>query len=325
MMSPQRLRLLIELEQWGTMNAVGAATGYSTSGVSHQIAVLEQEAGARLIERQGRNVRLTPAGRRLALHAESILAALEAAHADVLQTGSPAGTVRVTAFTSAIEFLVVPVVEDLADRQPSVTVLIDEGEPLEAIEKLHADQTDLAMVYDYTINPRPFAGTSSVLLGQEPVDLVLPRSAAVGSLRGKRTVGVSQLREVANVPWISNSRSREDDELISRVCGVAGFAPIIGHRVDSVGLITRLVADGLGIAIIPRLARPADHDRAVAFLEIADPPVFRRIFALSRAGSVNWPPIKLVREELAARCRSLKLDAGPLHAATAPEQSVGQV
>jgi DNA-binding transcriptional LysR family regulator len=309
MMSPQRLRLLVELERLKTMSAVGEITGYSTSGISHQLAVLEREAGAKLIEPQGRGVRLTPAGRRLAQHAESILAALEAAQADLVQTEAPSGTVRVSAFTSAIEFLVVPLVEELARRWPSVEVLLDEGEPHEAIERLHADQADLAIVYDYTVNPRRFPGTSLVTLGWEPVDLVVPRRVAPQLTRSSRISDAAQLRALADVPWISNSRSREDDELISRVCGVAGFAPIIGHRVDSVGLITRLVADGLGVGLIPRLARPIEENKALSYLEIVDPPVCRRIFALSRAGSGNWPPIGLVREELARRCQVLGLDA----------------
>ena len=79
MLDPHRLRLLLELSRRGSMRAVADELGYTTSTVSQQLAVLAREAGATLIEPDGRRVRLTPAGHRLADHAVTILAALEAA------------------------------------------------------------------------------------------------------------------------------------------------------------------------------------------------------------------------------------------------------
>src|SRR5204862_6537785 len=67
-MDPHRLRLLLELSRRGSMRAVADELGYTTSTVSQQLAVLAREAGATLIEPEGRRVRLTPAGRRLAEH-----------------------------------------------------------------------------------------------------------------------------------------------------------------------------------------------------------------------------------------------------------------
>ena len=59
----RRLRLLRELEERGTLWAVAAALGYSPSAVSQQLTVLEKEAGVPLLERAGRGVKLTDAGR----------------------------------------------------------------------------------------------------------------------------------------------------------------------------------------------------------------------------------------------------------------------
>src|SRR3954454_15275470 len=100
-MDPNRLRLLLELSRRGSMRAVADALGYTTSTVSQQLAVLASEAGATLIERDGRRVRLTPAGRRLAEHAVTILAALEAARTDLDPRAEPAGTVRAARFATA--------------------------------------------------------------------------------------------------------------------------------------------------------------------------------------------------------------------------------
>ena len=78
-MEPRRLELLLELSRLGSMREVGEAMQVTTSTVSQQIAALAREAGTPLTEPDGRRVRLTPAGRRLAGHAVTILAAIEAA------------------------------------------------------------------------------------------------------------------------------------------------------------------------------------------------------------------------------------------------------
>src|SRR4028119_1820251 len=97
-MHPRRLALLRELARRGTMRAVAEATGQATSAVSQQLAVLEREAGVSLLERAGRNVRLTPAGRTLVGHADTVLAALDAARSDLSAGGRPSGVVRVAGY-----------------------------------------------------------------------------------------------------------------------------------------------------------------------------------------------------------------------------------
>src|SRR6059058_211819 len=155
-MDPRRLRLLLELSRRGSMRAVADELGYTTSTVSQQLGVLAREAATPLIEPAGRMVRLTPAGRRLADHAVTILAALEAARADLDTAGEPAGTVRVAGFATAIRRALVPVVARLAAHHPAVRLGIHEHEPAEAFELLAADQIDLALVYDYTLAPVAF-------------------------------------------------------------------------------------------------------------------------------------------------------------------------
>src|SRR5215470_10180525 len=90
-METRRLELLAELSRLGSMCAVADAGGTTTSTVSQQIAVLSREMGAPLIEPDGRRVRLTPAGRRLAEHAVTILSAVETAHRDLRRGAEPSG------------------------------------------------------------------------------------------------------------------------------------------------------------------------------------------------------------------------------------------
>src|SRR5919107_1323151 len=97
-MDPRRLELLLELSRLGSMHEVADALHITTSTVSQQIAALAREVGTPLLEPDGRRVRLTPAGRRLADHAVTVLAALEAARLDLDPDAAPVGTLRVAAF-----------------------------------------------------------------------------------------------------------------------------------------------------------------------------------------------------------------------------------
>ena len=90
-MDVRRLRMLLELSRLGSMHEVADALGTTTSSVSQGIAALARDVGSPLLEPDGRRVRLTPAGRRLADHAVTILAAVEAARLDLDPTAEPVG------------------------------------------------------------------------------------------------------------------------------------------------------------------------------------------------------------------------------------------
>src|SRR5438876_4429713 len=126
LMDPRRLELLLELSRLGSMREVGEAMHVTTSTVSQQIAALAREAGEQLIEPDGRRVRLTPAGRRLADHAVTILAAVDAARLDLDPDAEPVGTVRVGGFATGIRVSLLPIVRELAVTHPQVEVAINE-------------------------------------------------------------------------------------------------------------------------------------------------------------------------------------------------------
>jgi DNA-binding transcriptional LysR family regulator len=135
------------------MRKVAEAFALTTSTVSQQIAALAKEAGEQLIEPDGRRVRLTPAGRRLADHAVTILAAVDAARLDLDPDAEPAGTVRVGGFATGIRVSLLPIVRELTVSHPRVKVAISEYEPLEAFDLLVDDDLDLAITYDYNLAP----------------------------------------------------------------------------------------------------------------------------------------------------------------------------
>jgi DNA-binding transcriptional LysR family regulator len=286
-MDPRRLELLLELSRLGSMREVGMSMHVTTSTVSQQIAVLAQEAGTPLTEPHGRRVRLTPAGQRLAGHAVTILAAIEAARLDLDPTAAPAGTVRVAAFATAVRESVLPVVRLLAQRHPAVLLGIHEHEPDEALGLLADDAVDLALTYDYNLAPARFDRS----LVTQPLGLRqwgLGTPAAQGRVAG---TALEVFRWFAGHDWIVNSRNSGDEEVIRTVASLAGFQPRITHRVDSLELVQDMILAGLGVGLLPA-GRPVR--RGVVLRTLGQPDVTQRPFAVTRRGRSAWPPLALV-------------------------------
>ena len=290
-MDLRRLRLLVELSRRGSMRAVADELGYTTSTVSQQLAVLAREAGAPLIEPVGRNVRLTPAGRRLAEHAVTILAALEAARADLDPAAEPAGVVRVAGFSTAIRRSLVPVVAELAETHPAVELQVREHEPPEALALLADDDVDLALVYEYGLAP--------LALGRDVVATPLWTTqwhlAVPSGDRAGRASSPEVLRRYADGHWIVNSRNTADETALLAIAALADFVPRFTHRVDSLELVQDLIAAGLGVGLLPEDEPLRD---GVERLELREPAVEMRAHAVTRRGREAWPPLALVRASL---------------------------
>src|SRR5258708_34554476 len=119
-MDTRRLTLLLAVSRLGSMGKVAEASGLTTSTVSQQIAALAKETGEQLIEPDGRRVRLTPAGRRLADHAVTILAAVDAARLDLNPDAEPAGTVRVGGLATGLRPSLLPGLAEICAPHPRI-------------------------------------------------------------------------------------------------------------------------------------------------------------------------------------------------------------
>jgi DNA-binding transcriptional LysR family regulator len=286
-MDPRRLELLLELSRLGSMHAVADSLAVTTSTVSQQIAALAREVGTPLLEPEGRRVRLTPAGRRLADHAVTVLAALEAARLDLDPDAAPSGTLRVAAFATAVRHSLLPVVRTLAERHPDVRLQVHEHEPVEALDLLAADDVDLALTYDYDLAPATFdASLEARALGSAAWSLGVP--AGADPAPGSALAVFGQWRDA---DWIVNSRNTADDEVVRTVASLAGFRPRIAHRADSLELVQDMIVAGMGVGLLP-----ADQPTVpgVALRPLRDPRVWMRSYAVTRRGRERWPPLALV-------------------------------
>ncbi|HEX3782118.1 MAG TPA: LysR family transcriptional regulator [Pseudonocardiaceae bacterium] len=306
-METRRLRLLLELSRLGSMREVADALNLTTSTVSQQIAALAREVGTALIEPDGRRVRLTPAGRRLAGHAVTILAAVESARIDLDPAAEPTGTVRVAGFATAIRGSLLPIVAELAVSHPQVRLHIHEYEPREALRLLAADGIDLALTYDYNLAPASVEPTleSSPLWSAE-WGLGVPARAATG-VTGDALVIFARF---SDYDWVVDSRNTADEDAVRNIAAMVGFEPRIAHQVDTLDLVQDLIVAGIGIGLLP-INQPSKA--GVRVLPLAGPDITIRSYAVTRRGRTSWPPLALILDQLRTR-------AGRAPAMLRPEQ-----
>jgi DNA-binding transcriptional LysR family regulator len=277
-METRRLRILLELSRLGSMRAVADEMGITTSTVSQQVAVLAREAGAALIEPDGRRIRLTPAGRRLAEHSVTILAAVEAARLDLDPDAEPAGSLRVSGFATAIRRSLLPVLREIERTHPAVRILIHEHEPAEAFALLATDAIDLALTYDYNLAPVTF-------------DPSLQARPIWTALWGIGVPAASHAEHYWDHDWIVNSRNTADETVVRTLAAITGATPRIVHQADSLILLQDLIVAGLGVGLLPA-GQPTIA--GVRLVPLSDPEVRLRAYAVTRRGRAAWPPLALV-------------------------------
>jgi DNA-binding transcriptional LysR family regulator len=294
MLDLARLRLLRELARLGTMTAVADALGQTSSAVSQQLAILEREARAPLLERIGRRVRLTAEGQRLATHAETIMQAVEAAELDLRAARDvPDGALEVATFPSFAKARLLPAVLRLRPRWPGLTVTVREEEPIDSLDAVREGRRDLAIDFAYSLTPRGDAvGLSVFPILEEPVLLALPAD--------RPGEGPVDLRELAEADWIVGSRQSDDHRLAERACALAGFSPRIVHTIDDYDLMLRMVAAGLGVGFAPEMAFMFSGAERVVGRPVADLALTRRIQAVTRPTLANTARVKALIAELVA-------------------------
>ncbi|SDS78019.1 LysR family transcriptional regulator [Actinoplanes derwentensis] len=281
-MDLRRLRFLREFEERGTLGAVAAALGYSPSAVSQQLTVLEKEVGTVLLEKAGRGVRLTDAGRVLARHARILLAAAEAATSDLAALaalgGEIRGTVRAGGLQSAARRLLVPAVARVTAEHPGVRLEVAELELEQALPGLRLGAVDLVISDEYDGHPRPRPdGLRFVPLLSEPSRLVLPSAHPLALAGGP--VSLAALRAEA---WVSSHEGTGHHAMVVGTCrALGGFDPDLRHHSNDADVQLELVRLTGAVALLPRITLPPPEP-ALAYREAAESVLGRRLFAVTR-------------------------------------------
>jgi DNA-binding transcriptional LysR family regulator len=280
MLDVTRLRVLDAVARLGSVTAAAKELHYTQPTVSHHLARLEVETGAQLLQRAGRGIRLTPAGRLLADRAAEIIGRIDAADSELsAHVGLTAGRVRLAGFSSVIGSLVPRAAAALARAHPGLQINLTDTHPPEAIELLRTGKVDVAIIFRYDeTEPEPDDIRLHHLL-DDPLYVLSTRSG-------------DTLASLRDATWIAGCH-RCRTHLLSMCAGV-GFEPTIGYTSDDMVVMQALVAAGLGVTTLPGLALrahrtdgivanalpgPGRHIYAATYGEPPDPPATTALLA----------------------------------------------
>jgi DNA-binding transcriptional LysR family regulator len=286
MLDLDRLRALSAVATYGSVSAAADVLHVTTSAVSQQVAKLERETGQKLLERNGRGVRLTDAAALLAAHADRILAMVEEAESDLeAQRGEVVGELAVAAFPTAARGLVPMALRALGLKHPRLTVCLREQEPHAAVPLAVRGEIDLGIVQDWFNVPLAIPdGLVKSSLVDDVADVALP----AGHPLAERSV--VDLGELHGDSWIAQSPGAICRDWLVHTLRSAGLEPRIAHTADEYATQLALVAVGLGAAIVPRLGR-CDIPDGVRIVPVR-PALTRHVYAIWRAEAARRPAIQ---------------------------------
>lgn len=299
MLDVRRLQLLCDLSRLGTLAAVADLHTYTPSAVSQQLSALEREAGAPLLERSGRRVTLTAAGRLLVEHGDRVLAALEQAEAALAALGAGlTGPLRIGAFPTAVRTLLPSALVALGREHPGLELSVAELDPVAIPAALRERRLDVGLVNDYELapgapDPEPGPGLEAAPLLDEAVFIAFPVPSQTGS---------EPLLAAREADWILASPGTLCHTATLHVCRAAGFTPRARHHADDFATVLALVAAGQGVSLVPQLAavQPPEGVRLVPL------PVRRRNRIAYRKGAAAHPAVAAFVSRLRASAEDFR-------------------
>ena len=292
------VRIVRAIAELGSISAAARALGYSQPAISQHLRRAEARLGTALVTRSGRGIRLTEPGMVLARHALTITSAMDAARGELAElVGLRTGAVRIVAFPTASSTIVPRLLRTLADNHTGLRVGYVEAEPPEALAMLREGLVDLAITFAYPgdrADPhREGEGSlQTTALFTEPVMLALPESHP---LVEHSTVS---LRDLADERWIAGCALCRGHLLAA--CEAVGVDPLIELETDNAPAVLTLVAAGLGVALLPRLALATAPIPSGAAIRDTSPLSERSIQVVTRSGASRVPSIAVALDAVVA-------------------------
>jgi molybdate transport repressor ModE-like protein len=293
MLDVRRLRILREVAERGSFSAAADSLNLTQSAVSQQIAALEKETGAKLLDRNHGSVRLTDPGSALVSHAEAVISRLDEAERELADiAGLRGGRLRMVTFPTAGATLVAAAAPVFSKKYPEVELQLGEAEPEISIPQLKAGDYDVALAYDFT--SVPFADdrdTERELLLEERMQVALPLDHPLAE---HKSVRLEQLAEETWSCGVSPSSCRQN---VIQWCRLAGFEPRVGFETDDYQVMQSLVAAGMAVTLLPEQLLTG-RQAGVKVLDITPEPPVRRTWALTRTCDFRSPATDAMLEIL---------------------------
>jgi DNA-binding transcriptional LysR family regulator len=296
------LTVLREVALRGSFSAAAEALAYTQPAVSQQIARLEKQVGVKLIEREPRGIRLTPAGEVLVRHTERVLAQLAAADEELQEVAAMArGRLRIGSFATAAGTIVPRAVAAFRQLRPAIEVDIALLEPEESVPAVRRGDIEIAITEEGGFSgDTDTSGLEVEHLLDDHMWVSLPVDHPLAT---RHAIELSELRD-EDWMFACLTGTCADSNVVLRACQDAGFQPRIAYQSDDYFAIQGLVASGMGVALIPGLGLASTRDD-VAVRRVKGRPPYRRVAAIT-AGEAAGGAIPTMLECLR--------DAGALYA-----------
>jgi molybdate transport repressor ModE-like protein len=284
MLDVKRLRILREVATQGSFSGAAEELYLSQSAVSQQVATLEKEIGMTLLDRTSSGPKLTDAGRALVAHTDAVLCRLEEAERELAAiAGLEGGRVRLVSFPTANATLVTHAVSNFTQRYPAVELQLAEAEPEQSVPALKRGDHDLALTYDFAIDPaEEDRDTERVLLLEEEMQVALPANHRLADRSAVK------LKDLADDDWLTGVSSGSCRAHVIHLCRHAGFDPKISFESDDYQVVQGLVAAGVGVALLPELAMTGRHPE-IRTKPVAPGPPTRRVWVTTLAEGSRAP------------------------------------
>ncbi|MGO1054127.1 LysR family transcriptional regulator [Crossiella sp. CA198] len=298
MLDVRRMRVLRAVVTSGSVTAAATNLGYTPSAISQQITALEREAGLPLLEKSGRGVRPTAAGRLLADHAGVITAQLAEAERSLadLREGRT-GRLGVSFFATAGAALVPPAVAAFRREHPTVRLDLTLKDPDSPLAEVIAGRSDLAVVVVFDDEPA-VPGIALTHLFDDPYRLVLPKGHRLAAKR------VIDLADLGSEPLVdSMATSGPCRKAVLEACASAGFSPCFVVESDDFPTAQGFAAAGLGLTLVPKLGLGAVHP-GVLVRKVRNPEPVRRIYAAVRTADAGRPVLRALLGALQTAART---------------------
>ncbi|WP_406057358.1 LysR family transcriptional regulator [Kribbella sp. NBC_00889] len=273
MLNVTHLKVLEAVARHGSVTGAANELHYSQPSVSHHLGRLEAATGAKLIQRVGRGIRLTPEGELLAQRATEILGRLDAASVELeARVGLRAGRVRLAGFQTVLSTLVPRAATELSRTHPGIELNLVDAHPADGLEMLRGGHVDVALIFRHTGTPFEEEGFRLTHLLDDPLYLVSDQPD-------------QRLEDHRDSAWVGGCEHCRAATMTA--CERAGFSPRIAFFCDDTVVSQAVVAAGMGVAILNGLALEAHQAPGIHATPIAG---FARSIYAATYGDPPDPP-----------------------------------
>lgn len=300
MLDVRRLRFLHELKIRGTLAEVAAATNFSPSSISQQLALLEQETGVELLRKSGRRVLLTPQAEILVEHTKKLLDILEQAEADLSASlTTVTGIVRVAVFQSAALALMPDALNQMRRTYPDVRVEMVQREPERALHETWTRDFDMVVAEQYPSHAAPeYPDLDKKKLTTDEIRLACPPLSS-------QIHTVNSVADARDLAWVMEPRGTASRHWAEQMCRQAGFEPDVRFQTADLQAQVRLVESGNAVALMPDLMW-TEKPTTCRLLELPGRPQ-RTIFTSVRNSGAFHPATLAFRTMLEDTAKHIRL------------------